>query len=150
MMVLLMGSAPDRKGAFFGRRKGRRLRPQQAALFDTLLPKLALDLSASPQALRSLFPGPTDEVRLEIGCGGGEHLVLEATDIADYAAWTLKHVIRSADFAWTAERADDWRHAWPGFAETRYEAKAKRAGRRPCYLIFRRTEGGGQRADAEF
>ena len=73
-----------------------------------------------------------------------------ATDIADYAAWTLKHFIRSADFAWTAERADDWRHAWPGFAETRYEAKAKRAGRRPCYLIFRRTEGGGQRADAEF
>ena len=34
--------------AFFGRRKGHPLRPQQAALFDTLLPRLALDLDAPP------------------------------------------------------------------------------------------------------
>ena len=65
-----------------------------------------------------------------------------ATDIPDYAAWTLRHVIRSDAFAWTAERADDWRLAWPGFSGTRYEAKAKRAGREPCYLIFRRTKDG--------
>ena len=65
-----------------------------------------------------------------------------ATDIPDYAAWTLRHVIRSGAFAWTAERADDWRLPWPGFSGTRYEAKAKRAGREPCYLIFRRTEDG--------
>jgi len=62
-----------------------------------------------------------------------------ATDIPDYAAWTLKHLMRSRAFAWTAERADDWRRAWPGFSETRYEAKAKREGRVPCYLIFRTT-----------
>ena len=43
-----------------------------------------------------------------------------------------------ADFEWTAERADDWRLPWPGFTSTRYEAKAKREGRVPCYLIFRR------------
>ena len=43
------------------------------------------------------------------------------------------------DFTWTAERADDWRQPWPGFAGTRYEAKAKREGRVPCYLIFRRA-----------
>jgi tRNA (guanine-N7-)-methyltransferase len=55
-------------------------------------------------------------------------------------AWTLSHLIRSHDFAWTAERADDWRQAWPGFCQTRYEAKAKREGRAPCYLIFRRTD----------
>jgi tRNA (guanine-N7-)-methyltransferase len=61
-----------------------------------------------------------------------------ATDIADYAAWTLIRVLRSADFCWTAEKADDWRQPWPGFTGTRYEAKAKRAGRAPCYLIFRR------------
>ena len=30
--------------AFFGRRKGHPLKPRQAALFDTLLPRLALDL----------------------------------------------------------------------------------------------------------
>ena len=40
---------------------------------------------------------------------------------------------------WTAEQADDWRAAWPGFSGTRYEAKAKREGRVPCYLIFRKT-----------
>jgi tRNA (guanine-N7-)-methyltransferase len=63
-----------------------------------------------------------------------------ATDVADYVAWTLRHMLRSPDFAWTAERAVDWRHAWPGFAGTRYEAKARREGRSPCYLVFRRTE----------
>ena len=42
------------------------------------------------------------------------------------------------EFAWTAERADDWRKPWPGFTQTRYEAKAIREGRVPCYLVFRR------------
>jgi tRNA (guanine-N7-)-methyltransferase len=62
-----------------------------------------------------------------------------ATDIPDYAAWTLERLIRAANFAWTAERADDWRKPWAGFQGTRYEAKAKRDGRAPCYLEFRRT-----------
>ncbi len=61
-----------------------------------------------------------------------------ATDWPDYAAWTLQHLLRSSDFEWTAERADDWRLPWPGFTSTRYEAKAKREGRTPCYLVFRR------------
>ena len=48
---------PDhRQGAFFGRRKGHALKPRQAALFDTLLPKLALDLDTpAPSDLRTLF-----------------------------------------------------------------------------------------------
>jgi tRNA (guanine-N7-)-methyltransferase len=62
-----------------------------------------------------------------------------ATDIADYAAWTLEHVRRVPDFLWTAERATDWREPWPDFRGTRYEAKAKREGRMPCYLVFRRV-----------
>jgi tRNA (guanine-N7-)-methyltransferase len=62
-----------------------------------------------------------------------------ATDIPDYAAWTLERLIRAPDFVWTAERADDWRKPWTGFEGTRYEAKAKREGRAPCYLEFRRT-----------
>ena len=45
---------------------------------------------------------------------------------------------RSPDFVWTAEQADDWRKPWPGFTRTRYEAKAVREGRTPCYLIFKR------------
>ena len=61
-----------------------------------------------------------------------------ATDWPDYAAWTLERLLRSSDFMWTAERADDWRRPWPGFTSTRYEAKAKLAGRAPCYLEFRR------------
>jgi tRNA (guanine-N7-)-methyltransferase len=61
-----------------------------------------------------------------------------ASDIPDYVAWTLERLLRAPQFAWTAERADDWRLPWPGFSGTRYEAKAKREGRVPCYLAFRR------------
>lgn len=220
--------------AFFGRRKGHPLRPQQAALFETLLPRLAIDLNApAPGPLTALFSAPVDAVRLEIGFGGGEHLIAQAereprtgfigcepfvngmakalagidarqlgnirlhfgdatfllpwlpdrslkridliypdpwpkrrhwkrrfvnatsldqlarvldkdgefrfaSDSPDYAAWTLRHVLQAGDFEWTAERADDWRLPWQGFTSTRYEAKAKHAGRAPCYLIFRR------------
>jgi tRNA (guanine-N7-)-methyltransferase len=219
--------------AFFGRRKGHPLRPRQAALFETLLPKLALDLSKpAPADLRALFPQASN-VRLEIGFGGAEHLIAQAkrypatgfvgsdgylnaiakalvaidegklgnirlylgdasvlidwlpaaslsridllypdpwpkrrhwkrrfiqddslqrlarilksggelrfaTDIAGYAAWTLARVLRSKDFAWTAEKASDWREPWADFSGTRYEAKAKREGRTSAYFIFRR------------
>ena len=67
---------------------------------------------------------------------GGEFRFV--SDIPDYAAWTLARLLRSPDFTWTAERADDWRQPWPGFVRTRYEAKALREGRLPCYLVFRR------------
>jgi tRNA (guanine-N7-)-methyltransferase len=227
-----------RRGAFFGRRKGHALRPRQTRLFETLLPRLALNLAAPPPAnLALLFPDPVDSVRLEIGFGGGENMIAQAeqhrragfigvepfvngmakalaaielkklsnvrlhfddatplldwlpaaslacvdliypdpwpkrrhwkrrfiqdesvaaiarilqpggelrfaTDVPDYATWTLRHLIQSADFAWTAEGADDWRRPWPGFSATRYEAKARRQGRTPCYLIFRRKDRG--------
>ncbi len=61
-----------------------------------------------------------------------------ASDIDTYVAWTLDHVRRSPDLVWTAERADDWRLPWAGWPGTRYEAKAKREGRVPAYLIFRK------------
>ena len=69
---------------------------------------------------------------------GGEFRFV--TDVPDYADWTLRHLTQSAAFAWTAERADDWRRPWPDFPGTRYEAKARREGRTPSYLIFRKTE----------
>jgi tRNA (guanine-N7-)-methyltransferase len=225
--------APPRRG-FFGRRKGRRLRPRQAGLLATLLPRLAIDLGApAPTELARLFPIAVDDVCLEIGFGGGEHMVAQAeasprsgfigcepyvngmakalaaiqtralanvllhfgdasalldwlpagsisrvdlicpdpwpkrrhqkrrfvqdariaelarvlrpggefrfvTDCADYAAWTLIRFMRSRAFDWTAEQAGDWRDPWPGFTGTRYEVKAKRAGRMSCFLVFRR------------
>jgi tRNA (guanine-N7-)-methyltransferase len=232
--AMASGSDQSKKPrAFFGRRKGHALKPQQAALMDTLLPALSLDLAKpAPFDLRALFDG-VDGVRLESGFGGGEHLMAEAerrprtgfigvepfvngmakalaaieqrklqnirlhqgdttellwwlpqrsltrfdllypdpwpkrrhwkrrfvqddsiaaiarllspggefrfaTDIADYAAWTLARLMRSDDFMWTAERADDWRKPWPHWPGTRYEAKAKRQGRVPCYLVFRK------------
>ncbi len=61
-----------------------------------------------------------------------------ASDIPHYAAWTLEHLARAPAFSWVAERADDWRLPWPEWVETRYEAKAKREGRAPAYLTFRR------------
>ena len=64
---------------FFGRRKGHRLRAHQAGLIETLLPRLALDLhERAAVPLAALFPVPVTQVRLEIGFGGGEHLVAEA------------------------------------------------------------------------
>jgi tRNA (guanine-N7-)-methyltransferase len=60
------------------------------------------------------------------------------SDWPDYAAWTLERLLRSPLFTWTAERADNWRLPWPGYTRTRYEEKALRAGRRPCYLVFER------------
>jgi tRNA (guanine-N7-)-methyltransferase len=68
---------------------------------------------------------------------GGEFRFV--SDIADYCAWTLAHMHRSPDFAWTAERADDWRRPWPGYTMTRYGRKAEREGRTAAYLIFRRA-----------
>jgi tRNA (guanine-N7-)-methyltransferase len=65
--------------AFFGRHKRHALKPRQAALVETLLPRLGLDLAkAAPADPRTLFPHSVDEVRLEIGFGGGEHLVAQA------------------------------------------------------------------------
>ena len=61
-----------------------------------------------------------------------------ATDVPDYAAWTLEHLARSSDFVWTAERVEDWRRPWDGFCPMRYEAKAKEQRRASCYLVFRR------------
>ena len=61
-----------------------------------------------------------------------------ATDIDDYAGWTLARVLASADFTWDAAVADDWRLPWASWVQTRYEAKAIREGRKPVYLTFRR------------
>jgi tRNA (guanine-N7-)-methyltransferase len=62
-----------------------------------------------------------------------------ATDIPSYAEHVLMRILRSPDFVWAAQRADDWRKPWAGYTQTRYEAKAIREGRVPAYFIFRRV-----------
>jgi tRNA (guanine-N7-)-methyltransferase len=222
-------------GSFFGRRKGHKLRAHQADLIADLLPRLALDIGADcPADLTTLFEPQVESVRLEIGFGGGEHLIAEAqanptigfigcepyvngmakilarieseglrnirlvagdaaellawappasltridlihpdpwpkrrhwkrrfvqdatiaamarviqpggefrfvSDIDDYCAWTLWHLLRARDFVWTAERACDWRSPWPNYTMTRYGRKAEREGRVAAYLRFRRS-----------
>lgn len=65
--------------AFFGRRSGKALRPLQRSIRDELLPLLKLDMdSPAPGDLRSLFSAEVETVRMEIGFGGGEHLLHEA------------------------------------------------------------------------
>ena len=209
------------------------------ALFDTLLPRLAIDLRRRrrPILRDSVSRSPLDDVRLEIGFGGGEHLIAEAErhpqtrlhrhravrqrhgegacrdrrrgnlanirlhhgDADRLLAWLPAASLARVDLLYPdpwpkrrhwkrrfvqdesvardcaraapgrriplrhrhcrlcrldaaprpalaaishgrAERADDWRRPWPDFAGTRYEAKAKREGRTPCYLTFRRRE----------
>lgn len=92
-----MPSGPSLDGLqrLWGRRQAFALRPRQQALFETLLPKVALALPAdvAPSSLdpRSFFssplvgeggaalaaPGEGDlqKISLEIGFGGGEHLI---------------------------------------------------------------------------
>ncbi len=65
-------------------------------------------------------------------------LFLFASDIAHYVEWTLFETRMAGGFTWLAESAADWREPFPDWIETRYEAKAKREGRVPCYLTFRR------------
>jgi tRNA (guanine-N7-)-methyltransferase len=220
-----------RDAGLFGRRKGKTLRPYQAGLMETLLPKIRIDLDRGLDKPADLFSAKPKELHLEIGFGGGEHLVADAlanpecgyfgcepfvngvakllaeietrdipnirvhpgdagelidalpanslsgvcllypdpwpkrrhrerrfvsdsmlmrlartmrpgaelrfaTDIDDYAGWTLARVMRSADFAWEATKASDWLTPWSGWPGTRYEAKAFREGRRPAYLTF--------------
>lgn len=75
---------------FYGRRKGKRLKPMQEALFETLFPRLVLPRAAKDPYGKAelaegavldpatLFPRPVRAVWLEIGYGGGEHMAAQA------------------------------------------------------------------------
>jgi tRNA (guanine-N7-)-methyltransferase len=61
-----------------------------------------------------------------------------ATDWPDYVRWTLLHALRHAEFAWPATGPADWRTRPADWPETRYERKARLAGRSCFYLRFLR------------
>ena len=70
-----MVQAPHGPLRSFGRLKSRPIKPRQAGLMETLLPRLAIDLTAPPLGPETLGDG---ETWLEIGFGGGEHLAEQA------------------------------------------------------------------------
>ncbi|MBL6927853.1 MAG: tRNA (guanosine(46)-N7)-methyltransferase TrmB [Rhodospirillales bacterium] len=61
-----------------------------------------------------------------------------ASDDMGYAVWTLEQLIAHPAFEWTARTPGDWRAPPADWVKTRYEAKARAAGRNPVYLDFRR------------
>lgn len=228
----------DRPGrateAFWGRRRGKTLKPLQAEVLADVKSKhfISIDEPAPPD-LSDLFDHTPTEVRLEIGFGGGEHLLAHAlrraeigfigvepfvnsmakmasaikdagvtnirlydddatqlldwlpdasldgmdllypdpwpkpkhwkrrfvsaknldrfarvmkpgadfrfaSDIETYVNWTLQHIAAHPNFDWSVEDATSWRTPYPHWVRTRYEAKAVREGRTPCYLTFKR------------
>ena len=64
-------------GAFFGRRHGKKLRKEQAQSLAGLFPQLAIDCQ-KPIVPAQNFPEPKNGYWLEIGFGGGEHLLRNA------------------------------------------------------------------------
>ena len=221
-----------RSEAFFGRRKSKGLSPKQQKRFETLFPKLKIDIGQpAPDQAKVLFPEQPEAVIMEIGFGGAEHLVHQAktypnigfigvepfvnsmakalrsieennltnillydedavevldwlpagvldrvdllypdpwpkmrhwkrrfvnqvnldrmarvlrsgaifrfaSDIDSYINWTLGHCHKHRAFEWKASDAADWHTPYPNWIRTRYEAKAVREGRTPCYLSF--------------
>ncbi len=72
--------AGTRRDSFYGRRKGHALRAGQSEMLDRVLARLRVDTGMSaPSDLRALFEADVADVALEIGFGGGEHLLHRAT-----------------------------------------------------------------------
>jgi tRNA (guanine-N7-)-methyltransferase len=70
---------PERRDKLYGRRRGKKLSLRRAELMATALPPLLIATDVPPPAdPGDLFPGKPVHVRLEIGFGGGEHLVARA------------------------------------------------------------------------
>lgn len=70
---------PATGSRWYGRRRGKKLRPGRQARVDGLLPRLRIDPARlADRDLGALFPEPVDDVWLEIGFGAGEHLAAQA------------------------------------------------------------------------
>ncbi|MGH7110848.1 MAG: tRNA (guanosine(46)-N7)-methyltransferase TrmB [Stellaceae bacterium] len=75
--------------------------------------------------------------RLAMVMAEGAELRL-ATDDRSYLAWILQHLTEHPDFEWLARRPADWREHPPDWPPTRYEEKARAAGRAPVFLRAKR------------
>jgi tRNA (guanine-N7-)-methyltransferase len=69
----------ERRDSLYGRRKGHPLSPRREHLMESVFPTLAIDIAEpSPTDIATLFPASPARVSLEIGFGGGEHLIADA------------------------------------------------------------------------
>ena len=84
---------------------------------------------------RLIAPATLDRLA-EIMTDGAELRL--ATDDPSYLAWMLEHTAGHPAFSWTARRAGDWRERPGDWPATRYEQKARKAGRAPAFLRFER------------
>ncbi|MBU6298341.1 MAG: tRNA (guanosine(46)-N7)-methyltransferase TrmB [Alphaproteobacteria bacterium] len=77
----MASSAPSdpgrRRRLLYGRRKGPKLSPHKEELRRSLLPQLALPLESGRDP-RRYFAADVGDVWLEVGFGGGEHLIEQA------------------------------------------------------------------------
>jgi len=62
----------------FGRRRGRKPSSRQSDLMTEVMPRLAVDVATPVADIRRQFTVPVEQVWLEIGFGGGEHLLSQA------------------------------------------------------------------------
>jgi tRNA (guanine-N7-)-methyltransferase len=74
--------APERSH-FWGRSKGKKLRQEQTRVMAEWLPRLLIPLENETLNFDGLFPFKPRAYRLEIGFGGGEHLLKRALENPD-------------------------------------------------------------------
>lgn len=85
---------------------------------------------------RFVSPATLAELARVIRPGG---IFYFATDIEDYANWTLAHVLRQPAFRFAPASPGGWHQPYPGWQPTRYEQKARREGRlKSFYFVFER------------
>ena len=87
---------------------------------------------------RRIVSGETLDGLAEIMTDNGELRL--ATDDRDYLCWMLERVTSHRAFEWLARRPRDWRERPPDWPPTRYEEKARAAGRLPAFLRVRRRQ----------
>ncbi len=58
-----------------------------------------------------------------------------ATDIEDYANWTLAHMLREPRFRFIGTSPAEWHTPYPGWEPTRYEQKARLEGRHVSFYF---------------
>ena len=122
-----------------------RIFPDDARLIMAVMPPASVDrvfiLFPDPwpkrrQHKRRIVSRETLDALAEIMTDNAE--LRMATDDGGYLCWILEHITAHPAFEWLARRPGDWRERPPDWPPTRYEAKARAAGRPPAFLRIKR------------